>query len=213
MNKTILSLIFGITLLGGCAAPTAPSGTVSGPSIFPEVSTYKPVDPRFLAPDHVLIDLFTGQLERAIQRAFQSPGGFRMSPQKITDLVTVGVNTRPAATYVFPNPAGNQVVIPAGNTSARFTINISLADKLAVGKTLFWKVCFSLDGGVTWPASECYGATWQSYGPGGYFDTFNNVQNPDPYREVTLTNRIGQDIQGTFILDQQLDCGLTIDVR
>lgn len=208
-----LSLLVVCLSIAACANPSVDHSSPIAPSMV-ESPSQRIVDaPRLLAPDNVLVEQFNTQIDHAMRKAFRVTGAGLVARTVVDNLVVVPISTRPAGTYIAPALGGNQIEVPADKSVARFTINLDLAEKLAVGKTLNWKICFSLDGGQTWPAGQCFGASWLSYGPGGYFDTINGVQNPDPYREITIAGRAGQNIQGTFILNQQMEAGLTIDVR
>ena len=161
-----------------------------------------------IQPDSVLIDQFTSQLDRAVRKAFHATGNSLVA-KPIQDLVTVPINTRPAATYTFP--IGPQpVLIPADASKVTFTINIALADKLAAlgSKSFAWGFSTSNDNGQTWQFLA--GGTWISYGPDGFFSAYLNEWNPDPRLILDVTQRRGQPLRGELILNQSLEAGVTI---
>jgi hypothetical protein len=131
-------------------------------------------------------------------------------PKVTTTIATIAPSLRQAGTITAPTLQANQISVPVDASSSRFTLNISLADKLAVGNTLTWAFEFSADNGQTWQRTNA--ATWLSYGPNGYFDSINNVQNPDPYLEIPLTLRHDQLIHMVLKLNQPLTIGLTVSV-
>jgi len=203
-------LAFVALLAVGCASPSSSVVAPLAPSAIVDPSSVGVSQPRLLQPDSVLIDQFSGQLDRAIRKAFRVPGAPALR-SLAGDLVVVPISLRPAGSYVFPNPGGNQVAVPTDVSEARFVMNIDLADKLSVGKTLSWEFYFSSDNGQTWQFRN--GGGWTSYGPAGFFNAFLNEWNPDPILLVPVADRRGQLIQGRFVLSQPLNVGVTITTQ
>ncbi len=182
-------------------APSGASAVVSGV----DVSA-----PRLVQPDAVLVDQFSGQLDRAIRKAFRVVGN-SLAPRTVGgDLVVVPIQTRVAGSYTFPDPAGSQVPVPVDVSTATFVLNISLADKLAVGKTLAWEFWFSPNGATGWTFRN--GGGWTSYGPGG-FTNYLGVVNPDPVLSVPVVDKRGQFIRGVLRVDQVTDIGVTVSTQ
>jgi hypothetical protein len=66
-------------------------------------------------------------------------------------------------------------------------IQLPLADKLAVGNTLYLEADVSTDAGLTWRFVSS--TTWTSYGPGGFVAHLpggRTIVNPDPTLGVGL---------------------------
>ena len=110
--RLYLSALF-VAALVGCVAPSSSVVSPVAPSGVPVVGSVALSEPRLLAPDAVLADQFTGQLDRAVRKAFRQTGN-GLVPKTLTNLVTVGINTRPAGTYTVPVAGGNQVAVDAG---------------------------------------------------------------------------------------------------
>lgn len=73
----------------------------------------------------------------------------------------------------------------AGYDAVTLTLQLPLADKLAVGNTLYIEADVSVDGGQTF--SFVASTTWQSYGPAGivvHLPGGRTLVNPDPYLNV-----------------------------
>ncbi len=199
-----------------CAAPSSsPVSPVSPSAVVVTPPSVPLAAPRSVQPDDVLVDQFSGQLDRAIRKAFHGTGSGLRAASLAGDLVVVPIGTRAAGTYTFPDPAGTQVVIPSDITQATFTINIALADKLAVGKKLSARFYFSNDTWQTVIAST--GGAWISYGPAGFFSAYLNQWNPDPSITVPIVNNSinyrGYLIRGVIVLDQTIDVGVTITTQ
>jgi len=97
-------------------------------------------------------------------------------------------------------PAAGGVVVPTtAPRGLRLVVNLSDADKLAVGKILDLSSFFSFDGGATWQFVD--GINWTSYGPAGLTvtDPDGTVRvNPDPALGVPLNNQTGQLMRLTY---------------
>ncbi len=204
----LVGVVVCACVLARCAGPSssivsplAPSG---GNAVVAAVDV---TAPRLVQPDAVLVDQFSGQLDRAIRKAFRVFGSALLGRTVGGDLVVVPIGTRPAATYTFPDPGGAQVPVPNDVTVATFVVNISLADKLAVGKTFAWEFWFSADNGATWVFHN--GGGFTSFGPGGFTDHLGNV-NPDPVLNISVGDKRGQLIRGIIRLPQPIDLGVTI---
>jgi len=94
---------------------------------------------------------------------------------------------------------GGVVVPPTAPRGLKLVINLSDADKLAVGKTLALSSFFSFDGEATWQFVN--GTNWTSYGPAGFTvtDPDGTVHvNPDPGLGVPLNNQTGQLMRLTY---------------
>jgi hypothetical protein len=123
-------------------------------------------------------------------------------------VVSVNPSNRQAGTYPFD--AGT---VPAGIEAAVFTLTLTTADKLSVGKTISWRFEESVDG-VVWTLVAEGG--WTSYGPGGltFIDprTGQTVTNPDPYLSVPLSARAGKRLRGSVTLGQTTRVGVVIEI-
>jgi hypothetical protein len=92
-------------------------------------------------------------------------------------------------------PTSGGVLIPLASpyNSIEIQINLSTADKLAVGKTLALNSFFSTDNGSTWQFIN--GFNWASYGPSGLTVTDPDGAvhvNPDPTLYTALNGVKGQ---------------------
>jgi len=126
-------------------------------------------------------------------------------------LAEVQPSARPAGfTVTYPDPAGGQVRLPANIKALRVTITIAEADKLAVGKSMQWGIWLSRDGGTSWEMLTLGG--WTSYGPDGYFDSWNQVWNPDPYIEINSAALSGRPwVRAQLILNQSMTAGIRVE--
>ena len=143
---------------------------------------------------------FWQQLRQGVWADVQAQG------TDVTNVITLTPAVRQAGRYAFVAPQP----IPAGLTSVTFQANLSLADKLAVGKSFSSGLYVSNDGGVT--RRLIAGATWDSYGPGGI--TSGGITNPDP--EVgtgDIRQYVGWQLSADLTLDQSFTAGLTVFVR
>lgn len=195
--------------VAACSSSVRPGNPVA-PSVRPSLEPISRVlsVPQLVQPEEIARQQFLGQLDRAITKAFRAPElhGLRVQ-SAVGDLVVVPISTRPEGEYIFPDPSGNQVTVPADVSIATFVVNLSLTDKLAVGKTFAWEFWFSADNGQTWTFRN--GGGFTSFGPGGFTDFLGNV-NPDPVLRLRVIDKRGQLIRGVLRLPQALDVGVTI---
>jgi hypothetical protein len=132
--------------------------------------------------------------------------------QDMAVLAEVQPALRPAGfTVTYPDPAGGQVRLPANIKSLRVTITLSLADKLATGKTMRWGVWTSRDSGATWVAHAVGG--WTSYGPDGYDAGEFGGLNPDPYIQIVSSTIISGRplVRAQLIIDHEMTAGLRVE--
>lgn len=127
-------------------------------------------------------------------------------------LIDVPQSLRPGGLSIsVPDPSGAQIRVPNNADFADVTVTVALADKLSTGKTVSWWVYYSADNGQTWTFS--HGASWQSYGPGGYFDSWTGTMNPDPKLSISLTSHRGERIRVVFLPAQDITAGLLVETR
>ena len=118
-------------------------------------------------------------------------------------LMTAAPVSVPTDTLVTVPPTGGASVpaVPP-YPSVELSINLSTADKLAVGNTVALYVRKSTDGGSTWAFVAGYplATPWVSYGPNGLTvvrPDGTTVVNPDPTIVIALNGL------GNFLLDIQ----------
>ena len=214
MRSFMLALAATWCLVGCVSPPAQPSSPIQQ-SALNDVSRDASISTarQALIPEVVLVDQFGGQLDRAIRKAFRQTGPVVVHTLA-SDLVVVPIAPRAASVYTFPDPGGNQVAIPNDVSKVTFMINISLPDKLSVGKTASWLFYVSADNGQTWDGVG--GGGWTSYGPAGFFNNFLQEWNPDPRSVLTLfsstpiVNHRGKLLRGILTLPQPLEAGATI---
>lgn len=122
---------------------------------------------------------------------------------KRSGIMTVAPVSVPTDTLITVPPTGGAsvpAVLPYA--SVELVINLSTADKLAVGNTVALYVRKSTDGGSTWSFVAGYplATPWTSYGPNGLTivrPDGTTVVNPDPAIVVALNGL------GNFLMDIQ----------
>lgn len=199
-------LLVGVTVLSvGCGqSAVAPSSPVGSAIVSADL---QPTD----------LERFTKAFQKAIQRAFGVPevDGASMpnTAKAVVILATVPQVFRPAGTVLAP-ASQNPLTVPATASLLAVTLTPTLADKLAVGNTIDWKIDFSADNGQTWQTSG--EAIWQSYGPLGFhainLSTGEHIDNPDVPLEVSLLNHRGHLIRTIITWNHDMTFGMTISV-
>jgi hypothetical protein len=125
------------------------------------------------------------------------------APVARTPLMNAAPVSVPVETLITVPPTGGAsvpAVLPYA--SVEMSLNLSTADKLAVGNTVALYVRRSTDGGTTWTFVAGYplATPWTSYGPNGLTIMRPDgtvVVNPDPTIVVALNGL------GNFLLDIQ----------
>jgi hypothetical protein len=126
----------------------------------------------------------------------------------VTNTQVLASATRGPGTFTTPT-----FTIPANILYLSLSVNVSLADKLSVGKSLTLDVQHSSDGGTTW--SSLIGVGWSSWGPGGFHMVDKNgvaIDNPDPSCSLGPQQYIGDTFRIVVTLPQALTFGATVAV-